>query len=1244
MDFIRVAYKENNDGTREFYPSLQAIESQDLVVRGGQFAAIWNEDTQLYSRNQSHMPIIIDRAFERMVAPTFREGDVIKRVVNFNNQLFNKVLSLIRAVGDMGPDLDQRIIFADQQPTKADAATFKMHYSPTNAPTPAWDEICEVLYDEDERLKFEWAMGSILTGASVNQVQKFYVFFGPPGKGKSTIMNVIEDVFAGHTATFSAAELGKADSAFSLEPFMHNPLVAIDQDADLSRIDTNQNINKLTAHDRIQINVKGRNLFKIHPRSTLIVGTNDPVKIKDRRSGLFRRLVDIKPTGNTIEEDRYNELVAAVQFETGAIAQRCIEVFEERGRTYLSSYRSTEMMYRTNDIFNFVEDRRMILNKGITLKQAFKLYSEWCEETETRNVHKQFQFRDLLMDYFKEFHPEIMIDGTRYRSYFMGLRELEKFSWQGLTPKPMSNWLEMDGDISTFDHLMKDQPAQEASRSGTPKRAWSENKKTLKEIDTSKEHFVQIPEEHIVIDFDLKDEHGEKSLEACLAEAAKWPPTYAELSRSGSGLHLHYDTDLDVTRLAPSHSDGVEVKSLLGNASLRRRLSSHNGAPIARLNSGLKLKEEKVLQPKTMQTEKGLRELIGRALIKDIHPYTKSNMDFIKMITDEAYNNGIVFDISDMWDDIMEFAMGSHNQKDTCIEIALSIHLASEGEIEAGEDEGEKPIADFDIEVFPNLVVIGWMYDQDDAEVIKMINPSPEEVETLIQMRLIGYNNRGYDNHILWALTLGWPVEEIYALSRRIIAEGDRRALFGAAYNLAYADLYDIIVEKHSVKWWQVKLGLPHMELDLPWDQPVPEDRIMDVLEYLENDVRSQRAIRKHRDADFRARQILAELSGLAVCNTNRQHTERLIFGKLGPDEFPELVYTDLREEFPGYEFNQFLPGKEKSTYKGEKVSEGGWVKSKPGMYYDVGVLDVASMHPTSIVELNMFGKDTKNFERLLRGRLAIKRGDFDEAADLLGSKVEPYLGDQAQAKALSDALKIVINSVYGLTASTFPHKFRDPDNIDNIVAKRGALFMVDLVEYVESEGYEVVHVKTDSIKIPGITPEIIEKVRVFGDKYGYTFEYDPDVDFYDRFCLVNDAVYVAHTAAGWSATGAQFLHPVVFKTLFSKEELEAKDYVEIKQVAKGYMYLRKENGEGTVDTFIGRFGAFIPVLGGRILLRIDGDKESAVTGTKGHLWETEAVATENEMDVDFTYFQNLIDAGRKTIEKFGDYAAFTSP
>lgn len=1240
MDFIRVAYKEDKDGVRTFYPSLQALESQDLVIRGGQFAAIWDEETQLYNRKLSHLPDIVDRAFAKMCGESLRPGDVVKKVRNFDNQIYSKIMALIRQIGDMGPELDQTLIFADQTPTKADAATFKMPYALSDGPKPAWTEITQTLYDPEQRVKFEWAIGSILTGAAARDIQKFYVFFGPPGSGKSTIMDIIELIFAGHTAAFSAFNLGKADQQFSLEPFKNNPLVAIDQDGDLSRIEINTLLNQIVAHDKVHINAKGKNLYEIIPRSTLFIGSNEPVKIKDRKSGIFRRLVDIQPSGSLIEEAHYHELMAQVKFELGAIAWHCIKVFLDHGPTYLSGYRSTDMMYRTNDIFNFVEDNRLILKQGVSLKQAHKMYTEWCADTDTRNVYKQYQFRDMLMDYFKEFHHEVMVDGVRHRSYFKDLRELERFTWQGMAPKPPRNWLELDGDVSTFDHLMQDMPAQEASKSGTPKKAWSECETTLADIDTAVEHFVKVPEQHIIIDLDIKDDRGEKSLEACLEEAATWPPTYAELSKSGNGLHLHYDYDGDVTRLANVYRDGsgIEIKTLLGNASLRRRLTGFNELPIAKISSGLPLKEEKVLAPTTMQTEKGLRELVLKALRKDVHPYTKSNVDFIKMVTDEAYEKGIVYDISDMWDDLMAFAMSSTNQRTKCIEIIMTVHLKSEEDVEAGPDDQELPEAIFDIEVFPNLIAVGWMYDKDDAEVVKMLNPSSAEIEELIRLKLIGFNNRGYDNHILWALTLGWPVERIYDLSRRIIAENDRRALFGSAYNLAYADLYDIIVEKRSLKWWEIHLGLPHMELDLPWDQPVPDDRVLDVLEYLENDVRSTRAVRHHRDADFRARQILAELSGLQVCNTNRQHTEKLIFGTLGPNDVPDLQYTELDQEFPGYEFNQFAPGKDKSTYKGYKVSEGGWVKSKPGMYTDVAVLDVASMHPTSIVELNMFGKDTKNFKALLDLRLAIKKGDYDRAVEI-NPKVKPYLGDNSTAKALSDALKIVINSVYGLTASTFPHKFRDDRNIDNIVAKRGALFMVDLVEFVEERGFEVVHVKTDSIKIPGASQEIIDEVFKFGEKYGYTFEHE---ETYERFCLVNDAVYVEMHDGKWSATGAQFQHPVVFKTLFSKEELNAKDYVEVKQVTKGNMYLRTETTN--VDQFIGRFGAFVPVLGGRILLRIDGEKESAVTGTKGHLWETEKIAFENELDVDFSYFQKLIDSARETIEKFGSYAEFTRP
>lgn len=1236
MDFIRVAYKENKDGTKEFYPSLQALESTDLVIRGGQFVAIWDEDTGLYSRRLSHVADIIDRSFMRMVGDRLRPGDTVKRVRVYDNQIYSRLMGLMRSIGDMGPELDQRIVFANEEPIKSWAATFKMPYALSTAPTPVWDEIIGSLYSEEERLKIEWAIGSIFSGASIDEVQKFYVFFGPPGSGKSTIMNIIEWLFEGHSAHFSAYDMGRADASFSLEPFKNNPLVAIDQDADLSRIEINKNLNSIVSHDHVLINAKGKNLYTIKPRATLFIGTNDPVKITNKKSGLFRRVVDIQPVGETIPEERYHKLMRQVKFELGGIAQHCMNVFEEKGSTFLSSYRSTDMMYRTNDIFNFVQDNRLVLEKGLTLKQAHKMYLAWCTETETKNIYKQFQFRDLLRDYFYHFHDQHMIDGVRYRSYFEGLRELEKFSWKGLVPVPTRDWLTLDQTTSIFDEVMAEMPAQYATEGGTPRKAWAGVTEKLQDIDTSKEHYVKVPVQHIVIDFDLKNELGEKDLATNLAAAATWPPTYAEVSRSGKGLHLHYDFDGDVQRLASADPDGkFEVKTLLEGASLRRKLSTANALDVATISSGLPLKEEKVLSQKVMSTEKGLRDLIQRALNKDINSATKTNMDFIAKITDEAFTQGIPYDVTDMWDDILAFAMSSSNQRDKSLEIAMGLKLKSDVDVsEETTDDGEKPIAYYDLEVYPNLFAIGWIYeDVPDEQCVIMLNPTPAECEELIEkLRRIGYNNRPYDAHMLYARSMGMDNQGIFELSQRLIVEKDRKAMYGAAYSLDYADVYDYASEKKTLKKWEIELGLPHKEMDLPWDQPVPDDRVQDVLDYLRNDVLATREVARARAADFRARQILAELSGLQIINTTRQHTEKIIFGD-NRDPSADLVYTDLHEMFPDYKFDRFAPGKDKSTYKGETVGEGGLVRSKPGMYERVAVLDVASMHPTSIIELNMFGKYTERFKELMDARLFIKKGDLESAGKMFDGRLAKYVTNPDEAKMLSFALKIVINSVYGYTAASFPNAFRDPNNIDNIAAKRGALFMMDLREFIEGEGFEVVHIKTDSVKIPGATKDIIDKVTAFGEEYGYTFEHEVT---YDKLCLVNDAVYVASKDGKWDAVGAQFQHPVVFKTLFSKEDFVESDYVETKQVAKGHMYL--QSIESGYKQFVGRFGAFVPVLEGRVLLRIDGEKEHAVTGTKDHLWELDYVAFENKMDIDMTYFQELVNDAMRTIEKFGKY------
>ena len=65
----------------------------------------------------------------------------------------------------------------------------------------------------------------------------------------------------------------------------------------------------------------------------------------------------------------------------------------------------------------------------------------------------------------------------------------------------------------------------------TPNYKWENVKSKLRDIDTSKLHYVQPPLNHIVIDFDLKDADGNKSSEQNLVAASKWPATYAEFSK-----------------------------------------------------------------------------------------------------------------------------------------------------------------------------------------------------------------------------------------------------------------------------------------------------------------------------------------------------------------------------------------------------------------------------------------------------------------------------------------------------------------------------------------------------------------------------------------------------------------------------------------------------------------------------------------------------------------------------------------
>lgn len=1326
-DFLIITTRSNKNNV-EIIPTFRLYpKSQDLMIRGGDFYAVWVESKGLWSTNEDDALSLIDSELTKY-ADDYRiknpEANLkIQYTWDSNSGSIDRWHKYCqKQKRDSFEMLDETIIFANTETDKKNYASKRLPYSLEKGNIDNYNKLIGTLYDPEERHKIEWAIGSIIQGDS-KFIQKFLVFYGAAGTGKSTILNIIQKLFEGYYSVFDAKALGSASNSFALEAFRSNPLVAIQHDGDLSRIEDNTRLNSLVSHELMTVNEKFKSTYANRFKCFLFMGTNKPVKITDGKSGLIRRLIDVHPSGNKLPAKEYRDVVKKVDFELGAIAWHCREVYLENPDAY-DDYIPTAMLGASNDFYNFVIDAYHVFKSqnGTTLKAAWEMYKNYCDDAKVGYPLSQRAFKEELKNYFHTYSDRFNLDdGSRVRSYYEGFKtsifeENHTENKKSVMKETTDAFIDFKEQPSIFDTECAECPAQYASSKETPSKKWDDVTTILKDLDTSRTHYVKIPEKHIVIDFDIKDESGNKSFEKNLEAAKKFPATYAELSKSGQGIHLHYIYNGDVTKLSRVYADSVEIKVFTGKSSLRRKLTKCNGLPIKSISSGLPTKgEKKMVSSDVIKSEKGLRSLIERNLRKEIHPGTKPSCDFIYKILEDAYEQGLKYDLSDMKNQIYAFAAHSTNQSEYCVKLVKQMHFKSD-ESSAPVDTASTQMVFYDIEVFPNLLLVNWKIRGKGHKIVRMINPKPEEIEDLLKFRLVGFNCRRYDNHIIYARLMGYNNEQIYNLSQRII-NGERNAFFGEAYNLSYTDIYDFASagNKKSLKKLEIEMGIHHQELGLPWDQPVPENLWPKVAEYCDNDVIATEAAFDYLSADWTARQILADLAGLTVNDTTNTLTTRFIFGKnktpqsqfcyrdmskpvtsLDPEvkkfldeACPEMMSQrhgpekSLLPYFPGYKFEAGV-----STYKGETVGEGGYVYAEPGMHYHVALLDIASMHPHSLIAECLFGPEfTRRFREIVEGRVNIKHEAWDIVNNMLGGVLTPYvqkvINGEMKTKDLANALKTAINSVYGLTSANFDNPFRDIRNKDNIVAKRGALFMIDLKEEVQKRGFTVAHIKTDSIKIPNATPEIIQFVMDFGRKYGYTFEHEAT---YDRMCLVNDAVYICRYDDGhWDATGTQFAVPYVFKTLFSKEKIEFNDLCETKSVTSA-LYLdmnehlpdvsdaekdlakietkfkkgeideaeyntRKEEYGLIIATghdykFIGKVGAFCPIkpgCGGGLLVREKDGKYYSATGSKGYRWLESEMVQNNQDIIDVSYYKELVDTAVETISEYGDFEMFVS-
>lgn len=1353
FDFLRVSKVWDSKQHRYVYSPSFIIKStiKDLMIRQRDFYAIYDEETGLWEQNESRAIELIDAQIRAYAAKDAGDamsdtehGPIVKTISNTDNRLIGKWHTYCqRDMRDNATALNQKVIFSNQTPARKDYATKKLSYPLLEQDIPAYDTMCDCWYDTEQRQKFEWLAGCGLCGEG-KLIQKALLFYGDPGTGKSSIVKdvICEGVFEGKKGfsnTFDATNLATGGDGFGTAFLADDPVISYDPDAQLTMINARGTINKIISHESVRVNAKFKSDFFTEPNTLLMICSNDPIQISPN-SGIKRRIIDVRPTGNTLPADIYDWCISQIPFEKSGIAYRCIQTYKKLGRHYYDHYVAEDMLNRTSPFHNFVTENYDLLKDGISLAAAYDIYTKYAEESNFKNILVRYKFRDTLKLYYKDY------DKGHYKNFRpekIGLVPITQEEVPDDISEKSSTWLHLDNTVSLFDEMFKDAPAQyETDDPDYPLRySWDDCKTKLSDLDTRRIHYVRVPIWLIVLDFDIRGEDGQKSLELNLKEASKFPPTYAELSKSGSGIHLHYIyKGGDPEELSSLYSPNVEIKVFKGKSPLRRKLTYCNDIPIAELSSGLPLKEEmKMVDGVGFENEAKLIAVIKKASTVEKLPgggkrvgfwkknvvSTSQNIDLIGHCLNEAYASGKTYDVRDLVDRVTSFARQSTNHAQQCFNKVSKMLWCSKDILDGEHIENfetdehkEKPLTVFDIEIAPSyrqalkrgedvsdipkdteaLFLICWMIDGSN-QVHHEFNPTPSWCRHFWEEhRIMGYNNKAYDNHMVYKRALGYTSEELYDYNKRLINKNkqiSKNSKDPKAYNISWTDIKDYLGTKDSLKQWEIEMekkGIPvnHKEWGYSFDMPVPKDKWDEFASYCENDVLATDALFNFTHGQYLAREMFARLAHGTPNDSTNKLTDKYIKGDA---DHIELVYTDFTtgkqygdgvpftlepidydtyislgddwtgvepvntNHFPGYHWVRFPDGSLHNMFRGVDMGKGGYVYNNPGMYFRAVTRDSASHHPSSIEALNLFGKQTPRYSRLKTGRYALKHNEIEKAKVIFDGELDDFFKDEDDVESVVETLqasfKLGLNSTYGQTSSTNGYfEIEDKRNVNNIVALRGAMVLKIIQDEVEARGFTVIHIKTDSIKIADPTDDILNLVDEIGKHYGYTFETEHT---WSRICLVDKAQFIGlhdvddpKSPLIWEATGAAFKVPYIFKNLFSHEKVTFSDLSKTINVKKGTLHLVYPDGS---DIFIGRVGLFCPMKtkGGTLLCyREDKNGELqkvAASGTKNILWmEAETVkALHLEEDIDMSYWNKQCDDAIDTINKFGDFERFVT-
>ena len=142
LDFFMISTRSGKRGVIEIYPKFIVKRSSDLMIRGGDFYAVWVEERGLWSTDENDAIDMIDKALDDYAEEHKNQFEDKVRVLH----LWDAESGMIdcwhkycqKQMRDAFNTLDEKLIFSNTETNKKDYASKKLSYPLESGETPAY--------------------------------------------------------------------------------------------------------------------------------------------------------------------------------------------------------------------------------------------------------------------------------------------------------------------------------------------------------------------------------------------------------------------------------------------------------------------------------------------------------------------------------------------------------------------------------------------------------------------------------------------------------------------------------------------------------------------------------------------------------------------------------------------------------------------------------------------------------------------------------------------------------------------------------------------------------------------------------------------------------------------------------------------------------------------------------------------------------------------------------------------------